>query len=110
MKTWVVNDAHVVTDTLDQEQLVVGVTTREWIAISGDDERPGDATTFVWVVMSRKTGNLLNIGFRPHSHVTEQECLDQVRVLLAIVRPFDPEEDPKQYLGRVLPGRGAPRA
>ncbi len=108
MKTWGVNDAHVVTDSLDQEQVVVGLSTREWIALSGDQERPGDATTFVRVVMSRKSGALLQVGFRPHSHVTEQECLDQVRVLLAIVRPFDPDEDPKRYLGRLLPRRGAP--
>jgi hypothetical protein len=105
-KTWVINDAHIDVDAIDQERLVVGLTTEEWIRVSGDEDRPGDATTFVWVVLSRD--QLLQIGFRPHSHVTEQECLDQVRVLLAIVRPWSGTDDPKTLLGRKLPRRGAP--
>ena len=37
----------------------------------------------------------------------EQECLDQVRVLLAMVRPFDVNhEDATKRLGRKLPRRG----
>ena len=104
-KTWVVNDAHFVEDTIGQRQLVVGLSTKEWIAISGDEDRPGDATTFVWIVLN-KNDQLVEIGFRPHTHVTEQECLDHVRLLLAIVRPFGADEDPKRLLGRTLPQRG----
>jgi hypothetical protein len=105
-KTWVINSASIDSDEVGQKQLVVGLTTEEWVRISGDQERPGDATTFVWIVLST-IGGLMQIGFRPHDHVTEQECLDQVRVLLAMVRPFDVDgEDPKRLLGRKLPKRG----
>jgi hypothetical protein len=65
---------------VDDGQLVVGITTEAWIRASGDEGRPGD--------------------------VTEQECLDQLRVLLAMVRPFDADEDPRKFLGRRLPQRG----
>lgn len=106
MKTWLVNVADVVEDVLGQQQLVVGLTTQEWVVISGDEDRPGDATTFVWAVLDRNN-HLVEIGFRPHTHVTEQECIDQVRTLLAMVRPFDvKDEDPKKFLGRKLPQRG----
>lgn len=53
MKTWIINWAHV-----DTDKLVAGVTTKEWIHASGDDEKPADATTFMGVVLTPKTGQL----------------------------------------------------
>ena len=105
-KTWIINDAHVNTDELGQKQLVVGLTTEEWIRISGDEDRPGDATTFVWVVLD-EADHLVEIGLRPHDHVSEEECLEAARVLLWVIRPLDRSVEPRTLLGQQLPGRGA---
>jgi hypothetical protein len=41
--TWIINEAAWDTDSRGRRELVVGLTTTEWIQISGDEERPGDA-------------------------------------------------------------------
>jgi hypothetical protein len=102
MKTWVINDARFDFDSVGQKQLVVGLTTSEWIRISGDEARPGDATTFVWIVLD-EDDRLLEIGLRPHDHVSEEECLEAVRVLLWVVRPVDRSAEPHTLLGQRLP-------
>jgi hypothetical protein len=86
MKTWIINSASIDDDELGQPRLCVGVTTAEWIRASGDEETPGNATTFVWVVLWEN--QLIEIGFRPHAAVTENECLAQVPVLLRFVRQY----------------------